>query len=171
MASFRMAQLRPVAVRYSRHFTSASSLQQQSLKETLSWEEFLRLRKQRRIFGIGSSVPTAIIGTLGGVSFFASHDIDPSQQLFGLDPFMVYGLATVGCGVVGWLLGPPLGYGTWRLWNRSKMAGFDTRQTEFFNHIKRNRVDPSFQSFNNPVPDYYGEKIGSLKVGTCGSIY
>lgn len=37
------------------------------------------------------------------------------------------------------------------------------REKEFFTHIKRNRVDPSAQSYNNPVPDYYGEKIGSLK--------
>ncbi len=26
----------------------------------------------------------------------------------------------------------------------------------------RYRVDPSSQSFSNPVPDYYGEKIGSV---------
>jgi import inner membrane translocase subunit TIM23 len=37
------------------------------------------------------------------------------------------------------------------------------REKEFLQHIKKNRVDPSFQSFSNPVPDYYGEKIGSVK--------
>ena len=36
------------------------------------------------------------------------------------------------------------------------------KEKEFFNRIKRYRVDPSSQSFSNPVPDYYGEKIGSV---------
>lgn len=31
------------------------------------------------------------------------------SQLYGLDPFMVLGLATVGFGVAGWLAGPVLG--------------------------------------------------------------
>jgi import inner membrane translocase subunit TIM23 len=31
----------------------------------------------------------------------------------------------------------------------------------FFEHIKRNRVSPVFQSVNNPSPDYYGEKVSA----------
>ncbi len=31
---------------------------------------------------------------------------------------------------------------------------------ELFARIRRNRVDPSFQSVNNPAPDFYGEKVG-----------
>ena len=30
-------------------------------------------------------------------------------NIFGLDPFLVLGLATLGSGAVGWLLGPFLG--------------------------------------------------------------
>jgi import inner membrane translocase subunit TIM23 len=37
------------------------------------------------------------------------------------------------------------------------------KDRDFYNRIKRHRVDPSSQSYSNPVPDYYGEKIGSVK--------
>jgi import inner membrane translocase subunit TIM23 len=36
------------------------------------------------------------------------------------------------------------------------------KEKGFYARIKRYRVDPSAQSFSNPVPDYYGEKIGSV---------
>jgi mitochondrial import inner membrane translocase subunit TIM23 len=32
----------------------------------------------------------------------------------------------------------------------------------FYERIKKYRVDPSSSSYGNPVPDYYGEKIGSV---------
>jgi import inner membrane translocase subunit TIM23 len=31
---------------------------------------------------------------------------------------------------------------------------------EFFHRISKRRGDPSFQSVNNPAPDFYGEKVG-----------
>jgi hypothetical protein len=57
------------------------------------------------------------------------------------------------------------GDGGWPRW-RSCTDGADKRvqkEKEFLAHIKKNRVDPSFQSLSNPVPDYYGEKIGSVQ--------
>jgi len=38
----------------------------------------------------------------------------------------------------------------------------EARDREFHQHIVRNRVDPAAQTATNPVPDFYGEKIGSL---------
>jgi import inner membrane translocase subunit TIM23 len=35
---------------------------------------------------------------------------------------------------------------------------------ELYEHIKRNRVDPRFQSVSNLPPDYYGEKVSVLLV-------
>lgn len=32
----------------------------------------------------------------------------------------------------------------------------------FYHRISQRRVDPSSSSIQNPVPDYYGEKIGSV---------
>lgn len=36
------------------------------------------------------------------------------------------------------------------------------KEKEFYTRIKRHRVDPTSSSIANPVPDYYGEKIGSV---------
>lgn len=36
------------------------------------------------------------------------------------------------------------------------------KEREFYTRIKRHRVDPTSSSIANPVPDYYGEKIGSV---------
>lgn len=36
------------------------------------------------------------------------------------------------------------------------------KEREFYARIKKFRVDPSVSSMQNPVPDYYGEKIGSV---------
>lgn len=38
----------------------------------------------------------------------------------------------------------------------------EKKEKEFYGRIKKFRVDPSASSAANPVPDYYGEKIGSV---------
>lgn len=43
------------------------------------------------------------------------------------------------------------------------MTLIEDKEREFHRHIKKNRVDPTLQSTSNPVPDFYGEKIGSIK--------
>lgn len=63
----------------------------------------------------------------------------------------VYGIFCYGT----FLLCPePLGYGS---------AKREQKEKEFFDRIRRFRVDPSANSIANPVPDYYGEKIGSVQ--------
>ena len=37
------------------------------------------------------------------------------------------------------------------------------KEKDFYARIKKYRVDPSLASISNPLPDYYGEKIGSVK--------
>ena len=36
------------------------------------------------------------------------------------------------------------------------------KERAFYARIKKYRVDPTSSSMANPVPDYYGEKIGSV---------
>ncbi|KAI9764130.1 MAG: TIM23 complex component [Geoglossum simile] len=134
-------------------------------EQPLTWNTFLHLRRRRRYYNIGGSVLTSLSSTLLGVSFLSQQDIDAiGSQLYGLDPFMVLGLATVGFGVAGWLAGPVLGGLAFKIANRG-IGGrvMAEKEKEFFARIKRHRVDPSSQSFSNPVPDYYGEKIGSVQ--------
>ncbi|KAG8901698.1 TIM23 complex component, partial [Tulasnella sp. 403] len=47
--------------------------------------------------------------------------------------------------------------------HRKALASIEARDREFYHRIVKNRVDPSRQSPMNPVPDYYGEKVGSLR--------
>ncbi|CUS13223.1 unnamed protein product [Tuber aestivum] len=131
--------------------------------QKLDWNAFLQLRKQRRRYNLVSSLFTSAVGTTAGVSYLANKEIDPTQMIMGMDPIILFGLATVSCGALGWLAGPVLGSSAFSVVKRRVMGQINEREREFLQHIKKNRVDPSFQSFSNPVPDYYGEKIGSIK--------
>lgn len=44
-------------------------------------------------------------------------------------------------------------------------ADLEVKQKEkiFYARIKKHRADPASSSPQNPIPDYYGEKIGSVK--------
>lgn len=38
----------------------------------------------------------------------------------------------------------------------------EQKEKDFYARIRKYRVDPSLASYSNPLPDYYGEKIGSV---------
>lgn len=130
----------------------------------MSWEQFLTMRKQqRRLGGIGS-IAAAILAMGASFSYFSQIEIDPTETLFGLDIFTVYIGAILCTGFVGFMLGPAvIGDPLFAIINRKNMATFRIKQKLFLKHVAKMRVDASRQSMNNPVPDYYGEKIGSLK--------
>jgi len=64
---------------------------------------------------------------------------------------------------LGYLLGPTIGSTLFSLTHpklsRGSPAPLEVMDREFFNRIHRQRADPSFQSAQNPAPDYYGEKV------------
>ncbi|CAM9018013.1 unnamed protein product [Wickerhamomyces anomalus] len=149
--------------------TSSSQLQQSSTTtpsinpKDLSWTDFFKLRKEQRNINIGSSVITALIGSTASWGYISNIEIDPTQLIFGFDPFMIFFagfLATTG---VGYLFGPLLGSIIFKTKNSKKLPLFNAKNKIFLSKIYKHRVDPSFQSFSNPVPDYYGEKINSIK--------
>lgn len=109
---------------------------------------------------MATTFPTSLAGLALGVGYFGS--LEGTGQIFGIDPMVVYGLAAAGCLGMGWLLGPFVGGGFWRLSHRKALASIEERDREFYHHIVKNRVDPSRQSPVNPLPDFYGEKVGSL---------
>jgi hypothetical protein len=57
---------------------------------------------------------------------------------------------------LGSLIGPTIGSSLWRLTHRRTMTLIDTRERDFYQRIAKNRVDPSYQSPTNPIPDFYG---------------
>lgn len=99
--------------------TSSTASSSSISTQPLTWNEFLRLRKVRHRFNLVASLNTATITTAAGVFTLAQQDLEAlSGQVFGLDPFVVLGLVTVGCGAVGWLIGPVLGGTVFGLWYR-----------------------------------------------------
>jgi import inner membrane translocase subunit TIM23 len=43
------------------------------------------------------------------------------------------------------------------------LTGGSQKEKSFYDRIKRYRADPSTSTLSNPIPDYYGEKIGSVQ--------
>lgn len=74
----------------------------------LTWNAYLSLRKTRRRYNLASSVLSSVLTTAGGMSLLTSFNIE-HVNFFGLDPFLMLGLVTLGSGAVGWLLGPFVG--------------------------------------------------------------
>ncbi|RKP12882.1 mitochondrial import protein Pam17, partial [Piptocephalis cylindrospora] len=129
----------------------------------ITWNQYFELRAKRRTYDRVFSIPTtlAALGTAG--SYVANVTIDPTETIVGLDPLMAYGFCIVASGFGGFLLGPVMGTTAWRLTHPAISRSMEQRDEEFYRHIVKNRADASFNSIRNPVPDYYGEKIRSLK--------
>ncbi|KIP12288.1 hypothetical protein PHLGIDRAFT_82061 [Phlebiopsis gigantea 11061_1 CR5-6] len=109
------------------------------------------------------TIPLTFAGFATGILIFGEMEMDPTKPIFNLDPMVVYGAATIGCAGFGYLMGPIAGSSCWRLTHRNAMKLIEAKDREFHRHVVKNRVDPTSQSATNPVPDFYGEKIGSLK--------
>ncbi|PWY86928.1 presequence translocated-associated motor subunit pam17 [Aspergillus heteromorphus CBS 117.55] len=130
----------------------------------LDWNSFFKLRASRRRYTLASSIVTSMASTVVGVQILSTQDLESlGAQVMGLDPFVVLGMATAACGAVGWLIGPFVGNAVWGLAYRRYKPSVMVKEKEFFDRIRRFRVDPSSNSIANPVPDYYGEKIGSVQ--------
>ncbi|THH28497.1 hypothetical protein EUX98_g5692 [Antrodiella citrinella] len=131
-------------------------------QETLPWAQYLTIRKNKRRWETAVTIPMTALGFAGGVLYFGSQEMDPTKPIFNIDPMVVYAVATLGCAGFGYLVGPVIGSYCWRLAHRRTMKLIEARDRRFHEHIVKNRVDPTSQSATNPVPDFYGEKIGSL---------
>lgn len=99
----------------------------------------------------------------------------------GIEPLVLYAIAGVGCtgapppmsrifrgpdrcAGLGYLIGPAIGSTCWRLMHRARLPLLDARERELHRRIVKYRVPPELTPANNPrLPDFYGEKIGSLQ--------
>ncbi|GAA5931619.1 Pam17p [Sporobolomyces koalae] len=152
----------------SQRFASSSSAstlsaQEVQLAKQIDWPTYLSLRKSQRVYGLVASVPTTLIGFFGGASYFATIESDPTELILGLQPVYIYGIATIGCIGLGWLAGPILGSTIWKAVHRKGVKSIEAKDKDFFAHVVKNRADASRNSVANPIPDYYAEKVGSLK--------
>ena len=145
--------------------TSAGTSNPPPSSVVLDWNTFFRLRKTRRRFSLFSSLVSSMASTGGAFVVLSSFPeaADQITKVIPTDPFISLGIATVGAMLLGWLVGPIFGNGLWRLVNRTTLPEFTIKERAFFDRIKKHRVNPAGASTNNPVPDFYGEKIGSVE--------
>ncbi|PBK78816.1 mitochondrial import protein Pam17 [Armillaria solidipes] len=155
--SFRTSSARTARPMFSRCQTTLSEA------KALNWAEYLALRGSRHKWQTAMTIPSCALGLFGGAAYFGSLDTDPMKPIWGIDPFIFYGACTAACMGVGYIVGPTLGSALWRIVYRRSARLVDARDREFYQRIAKNRVDASLQSPTSPVPDYYGERVGSLR--------
>ncbi|CAH2352317.1 presequence translocated-associated motor subunit Pam17p, mitochondrial [[Candida] railenensis] len=129
----------------------------------MTWIDFFKLKKQNSRVNMVSSGFTSVVGSFVTLTALGNIEIDVEKPIMGLDPLMIMGGCVILGGAFGYVLGPFVGTPIFNMRNKALLQQFKTKDRQFFNHIKSKRVDPTSQSFSNPVPDYYGEKIYSLK--------
>ncbi|BGP38231.1 TIM23 complex component [Rhodotorula kratochvilovae] len=143
--------------------TAPLTVEEATAARQLDWPTYLALRRSQRLYGLIASIPTTLIGFSAGAGYFATIEADPTNTILGFEPVVIYGAATLGCVGLGWLAGPTVGGAIWRLTHRNVGKAMEAKDKDFFRHISRWRADPSRQSAANPSPDYYAEKVGSLR--------
>ncbi|KAM0701147.1 hypothetical protein Q7P35_011508 [Cladosporium inversicolor] len=159
------AQCRPQTIRNA-STTSKPAASATPAPEILTWNRFFDLRRKRRFINLGASVVTAVITVGVAAPIIANQDIDTwGAQISGMDPFVVLGVTTFTVAIAGWMCGPTFGTAGFKLWagRRGWNKAIAEKEKSFYARIKRYRADPSSSSPQNPIPDYYGEKIASVK--------
>ncbi|KAI5960433.1 PAM17 [Candida pseudojiufengensis] len=131
--------------------------------QPISWVDFFQLKKQSNRINLISGIFTGIGGAVLTLSYLGNIEIDVEKPIYGFDPILVLGGAVVLGGFAGFLVGPTFGSLVFKAINKSKLQAFENKNSFFLSRLKNKRPDPSSQSFSNPIPDYYGERIYSLK--------
>ncbi|KAL9597470.1 MAG: hypothetical protein Q9219_005103 [cf. Caloplaca sp. 3 TL-2023] len=100
------------------HQTPSTTSTTPSSHQPLTWNTYLLLRRSRRRFSLIASLLTASGTTAVGVTAIQAN-IDTLGatlgSMFGLDPIIMLVLATGLTGTAGWLVGPFVGEGVFRL--------------------------------------------------------
>ncbi|KAK1757901.1 mitochondrial import protein Pam17-domain-containing protein [Echria macrotheca] len=128
----------------------------------LDWNTFFQLRKTRRRLQQAFSVAGALGGGVGGALFLSTGAAEAVVGKIPLDPFVTLGLMTFSFSALGWLVGPVLGTVVFNVFKSRFKSQMAVKESQFFARIKKHRVDPTSSSVQNPVPDFYGEKISSV---------
>ncbi|EME80054.1 uncharacterized protein MYCFIDRAFT_101537, partial [Pseudocercospora fijiensis CIRAD86] len=161
-SEIRHSRLAPAA----RSVSTTTNTAQSVPDNVLTWDRFFDLRRKRRWLNLVCSGLTSGATVLVAAPLIAQADFDSwGAQISGLDPIVVLGISTFTVAAGGWLCGPSFGNLMFSLWagRRGWRAGIAEKEKSFYARIKRYRADASASSPQNPIPDYYGEKIGSVK--------
>ncbi|TKA43130.1 hypothetical protein B0A54_06078 [Friedmanniomyces endolithicus] len=133
--------------------------------DILTWDRFFALRRRKRYINLAASLATAsaTVAIVGPI--LAQQDIDTwGAQISGIDPIFVLGISTMAVAGGGWLCGPTFGGAAFGVWaGRRGWARAIQEEKSFYRRIQMFRADPSSSSPQNPIPDYYGEKVASVR--------
>jgi import inner membrane translocase subunit TIM23 len=130
---------------------------------TLDWDSFFKLRVRRRYFQLFFSLVGGVGGGAAGAILLAQGYAEPLVQQVPLDPLFTLGLMTFACAGLGWLIGPSIGSEIFYVINRRFKLQMRQKESQFLSRVRKNRADPTNSNAANPVPDFYGEKIQSVK--------
>ncbi|SCU99664.1 LAME_0G04698g1_1 [Lachancea meyersii CBS 8951] len=155
-------QLSVFQPRFSEQNSTANQQTETNSKDVFTWTDFFQLRKHERRINLGSSIVTALMTSNASWAYLSTMEIDPMQTIMGFDPLVVVSAGLMASGAFGYLLGPIFGTTVFKMRQKENLAEYNKKTKDFLRHVIENRVDSSSQSFSNPVPDYYGEKIGSV---------
>ncbi|KAL4722062.1 TIM23 complex component [Fusarium chlamydosporum] len=128
----------------------------------LDWNSFFKLRVKRRRYQLLFSITNGMFAGSAGAVVLSTGVAEPIISQIPLDPFMTLGLMTLASSGLGWLSGPSVGNQVFYILNRQWKKQMTQKEAQFFERIKKHRVDPTNSSASNPVPDFYGEKISSV---------
>ena len=107
---------------------------------SLTWTDFFAMRKRRRITNLITSSVTGTMTLFVGAASMPYTDLATlGAQKFGADPMLFAGLLTAASGGLGWLAGPFIGNGVWRIANRGRV--------EVFNFVSPEEASTSFVNF------------------------
>lgn len=138
----------------------------------ISWTEFFNYRKSIKNYEIAGLVIGSFIGFSAGLFYFMMvAEFDPTQQLFGLqDPTLLYFMGVFGTAAIIGFIGSQLGLIVRRITKqKSFIKSIDTKESDFYRRILKHRpkeiaaVVPIPGAQQSGMPDYYGEKIFSIK--------
>ncbi|KAK3643047.1 TIM23 complex component [Elasticomyces elasticus] len=132
----------------------------------LTWDRFFAVRRRKRYINLAVSIVTAGVTVVVVGPLLAQQDIDTwGAQISGIDPMFVLGISTIAVAAGGWLCGPSLGSAMFGVWaaRRGWAKAIQGKEKSFYRRIQKYRADPSSSSPQNPIPDYYGEKVASVK--------
>ncbi|KAJ1559908.1 TIM23 complex component [Cladochytrium tenue] len=154
---------RPTPVSATPSSSTGPSAPTASSSAALQWAEYFRLRRSLKLSERTGAVAGGV-GTFMASSYYlmAVADFDP-EPIWGMDPSVLYGAGAFGMAFAGAAGGMLLGATAWRaLQGSSVLRAIDTRDRDFFERIKAVRPADVGLSLNNPLPDYYAEKVTSL---------
>lgn len=133
-----------------RQASTAAAAAPSSAAPNLDWNSFFTLRKTRRRIQLISSICTTIVGGGAGALLLVNQDLDWLLGKIPMDPFFSLGLITLSFAGLGWLAGPSVGNAIFYTFKSGVKSPMAVKEAEFFARIKKNRVDPTSSSVQNP---------------------